>query len=126
MHVHDMLLRIRMWLPRGDLLTGEEWRRRRAMIVRLIFCQAAALPVMSLIVGKGLLHGLVEAAPVAALALVARAVTGRRGAVIATLGMTTGCAVAVHLSRGSIEAHFLYFVAVGLIALYQSWTPFLA
>jgi diguanylate cyclase (GGDEF)-like protein len=115
-----------MWLPQGDLLNEDEFRRRHAMIVRIVFIQAAVLPFMAVFVGRGLLHGLIDATPVAGLAVAAVFVPGKRGSVVATLGMTSGCAAAVHLSNGSIEAHFLYFVAVGLIALYQSWTPFLA
>ena len=38
----------------------------------------------------------------------------------------TASAVLVHLSGGMIEAHFHFFVMVGVIALYQDWRPFLA
>jgi mannitol-specific phosphotransferase system IIBC component len=34
-------------------------------------------------------------------------------------------AILVHLSGGYIEFHFHFFVMVGLMALYQEWTPFL-
>src|SRR5262249_17968653 len=33
--------------------------------------------------------------------------------------------VLVHLSGGMIEAHFHFFILIGLIALYQDWVPFL-
>jgi diguanylate cyclase (GGDEF)-like protein/PAS domain S-box-containing protein len=33
--------------------------------------------------------------------------------------------VLVHLSNGSIEMHFHFFVMVGVVALYQDWLPFL-
>jgi diguanylate cyclase (GGDEF)-like protein len=93
--------------------------------VRLACLQALALPIMALLVGRGLVHGLLEATPVFLLGVAARQVDGTRGAVLATIAITTGIAIVVHLSNGSIEAHFLYFVAVGVIALYQSWKPFL-
>lgn len=37
----------------------------------------------------------------------------------------TSSAVLVHLSGGFIEMHFHFFVMVGVITLYQDWTPFL-
>ncbi len=32
--------------------------------------------------------------------------------------------VVVHLSGGAIEAHFLFFVMVPIVALYENWLPF--
>ena len=41
------------------------------------------------------------------------------------LALMIAASVAVHLSGGLIEAHFLFFVAVGAAAAYQTWAPFL-
>jgi diguanylate cyclase (GGDEF)-like protein len=40
------------------------------------------------------------------------------------LGLITSSAVIVHLSGGVVEAHFHFFVMVGVITLYQDWLPF--
>ena len=40
------------------------------------------------------------------------------------LGLITASAVIVHLSGGVVEAHFHFFVMVGVITLYQDWLPF--
>ena len=42
----------------------------------------------------------------------------------AVLGLVTASAVTVHLSGGVVEAHFHFFVMVGVITLYQDWLPF--
>jgi diguanylate cyclase (GGDEF)-like protein len=42
-----------------------------------------------------------------------------------TLSLLTASAVGVHLYDGRTEAHFSFFVVVGMVALYQAWAPFL-
>jgi hypothetical protein len=50
---------------------------------------------------------------------------GRRArSAAAVLGLITSSAVIVHLSGGVVEAHFHFFVMVGVITLYQDWLPF--
>jgi hypothetical protein len=50
---------------------------------------------------------------------------GRRArSAAAVLGLVTASAVIVHLSGGVVEAHFHFFVMVGVITLYQDWLPF--
>jgi diguanylate cyclase (GGDEF)-like protein len=39
-------------------------------------------------------------------------------------GLITASSLLVHLSGGTIEMHFHFFVMVGLITLYQDWVPF--
>src|SRR5919108_657626 len=43
----------------------------------------------------------------------------------ASLGLLTSSAILVHLSGGTIEMHFHFFVMLAVIALYQDWRPFL-
>ena len=43
----------------------------------------------------------------------------------ASAGLIRCSAVLVHLSGGYIEAHFHFFVMIGILTLYQEWTPFL-
>jgi hypothetical protein len=43
---------------------------------------------------------------------------------VAVLGPVTASAVIVHLSGGVVEAHFHFFVMIGVIPLYQDWRPF--
>ncbi len=43
----------------------------------------------------------------------------------ASFGLVTCSAVLVHLWDGVIEAHFHFFVVIGILTLYQDWMPFL-
>ena len=43
----------------------------------------------------------------------------------ASFGLITASAMLVHLSDGYIEAHFHFFVMIGVLTLYQDWVPFL-
>ena len=70
---------------------------------------------------------LLEGSALAALALVAsmeRAGMKLRVAA-ASLGLITASAMLVHLWGGVIEAHFHFFVMIGVLTLYQDWMPFL-
>ena len=44
---------------------------------------------------------------------------------LTSLALLSASAFLVHLSGGYIEMHFHFFVALGIIALYQDWVPFL-
>ena len=93
----------------------------------LVALHAVGVCIFAIIRGYGFQHGLVEATPIAAAALVASwAQFGRKmreGAVV--VGLVLSSAMLVHLSGGKIELHFHYFVIVGLLTLYQDWFPFL-
>ena len=113
-------------LPSGQLLTPEVWERRHRGIVRLLWAHVAGLAGFAVLRGYGPLHGLQEASLVAAFALPAAhpAFVRRARSAAAVLGLITASAVLVHLSGGVVEAHFHFFVMVGVITLYQDWLPF--
>jgi signal transduction histidine kinase len=114
------------YLPRGNTLDEKAWQRRHRMIQWVL-----ALHVPGL-VALGLLLGHPGATVVEAVAVpVAFLVTGhlihhRRWASFFITGGLVFCSMSlVLLSRGSIEAHFHFFIIIGFIALYQDWVPFL-
>jgi hypothetical protein len=113
-------------LPSGQLLTPEVWERRHRGIVWLLWLHVAGVAAFAVVRGPGLAHGLLEASPLAAFALAAaHPALGRRvRSAAAVLGLITASAVIVHLSGGVVEAHFHFFVMVGVITLYQDWLPF--
>jgi diguanylate cyclase (GGDEF)-like protein len=113
-------------LPTGQLLTPEVWARRHQGIVWLLWAHVAGIAAFAVVRGYGLVHGLQEAMLVAVFALpAAHAAIGRRArSAAAVLGLITASAVIVHLSGGVVEAHFHFFVMVGVITLYQDWLPF--
>ena len=113
-------------VPTGQLLTPEVWARRHRGIVWLLWLHVGGVAVFALTQGKGLAHAMAEVSPMAAFALAAALpALGRRArSAAAVLGLITASAVIVHLSGGVVEAHFHFFVMIGVITLYQDWLPF--
>jgi diguanylate cyclase len=113
-------------VPTGQLLTPEAWARRHRGIVWLLWLHVAGVAVFALTSGKSLAHTLAEVSPMVAFALAAALPAfGRRArSAAAVLGLITASAVIVHVSGGVVEAHFHFFVMVGVITLYQDWLPF--
>ena len=119
--------RIRTFLPRGGTLPDDVWRTRHQGILILLWLHVPGLFVFGLATGSSAIHSLFEAAVVACPAVAAWLSTGRRreSTIFAAIGLMTASAVLVHLSGGMIEAHFHFFVMVGVVVLYQDWRPFL-
>lgn len=122
-----MLSRVRDALPRGDALPEEAWRHRHQGIVGLLWVHVVGLFVYGMTQDVGVLHGMQEAAIIGLFALMATRpeVSKNLRMATATLGLMTSSGVLVHLSGGTIEAHFHFFVMVAVISLYQTWMPFL-
>ncbi len=120
--------RIRNALPEGRTLPEELWIRRHRGILVLLWVTAAFIPVFALFRGIALEHLILESAigPVFALLATTSALGRRQRSVAASLGLLSCTAVLVHLSGGVIEMHFLFFVMVAVVALYQDWICFLA
>ena len=109
------------WLPHGALLRDQDWRWRHTAVCLLL---AAHLPVLAgwaLLTDPGALWRVLL--PLVALLVAAYAPTSSRGlrSLAGTLGVLLCSALVVHLTDGAIEAHFHFFVAVAVIALYQDW-----
>jgi diguanylate cyclase (GGDEF)-like protein/PAS domain S-box-containing protein len=117
---------LRAVLPQGRSLPDDVWAERHRSILLLLWAHVPALFLFSLSRHQTLLHSLLEAGLVANFPLAAEVLRHHRrvSTVIASLGLLTCSAVLVHLSGGLIEAHFHYFVMVGVVTLYQDWLPF--
>ena len=113
-------------LPHGRQLPEPLWQRRHAVIVRLALAGAAALVLLTWVRGYG------QPTAVAVLAAVAGPLVpamvpalGRTArAAATTLSLLAGSVALVHLWSGVTEAHFVFFVVVGVVSLYQHWVPF--
>jgi diguanylate cyclase (GGDEF)-like protein len=125
--VRNALARVRSALPVGLGLSEELWQRRHAGIVA---CVAAHIPVLlaiGLFAGKSLPHMVIDMFPIAACVGAAMATRTRcrmTSSGAATLGLVSCSAMLVHLTGGTTEMHFHFFVVVGVITLYQDWVPF--
>ena len=118
--------RLRDLLPKGQTLPDESWEQRHRWMVNLLWFHVAGLFAFSLLQGFPVWHSALDAAPVAAAAIVERFADGRklRSAIVAT-GLLTASALVVHVSGGYVEAHFHFFVMIVVLTLYEDWIPFL-
>jgi signal transduction histidine kinase len=114
------------YLPRGNTLDAESFRRRHLLLCWILGLHLPALFAFGVWQGYGVSHSAVEiATPTACLAFARVARNRRLAAFFVTAGLVFCSSVLVHLSGGTIEAHFHFFILIGLIALYQDWVPFL-
>ena len=114
-------------LPSGGALPDEVWRRRHRGILTLLWLHVPGVAIFAMTRHESIVHSLEEAAAVAVFAFAATQLEKHRTAatICCALGLLTASAALVHLSEGVIEMHFHYFVIVGIVVLYQHWTPFL-
>ncbi|SNR31178.1 methyl-accepting chemotaxis protein [Halorubrum vacuolatum] len=126
-------------IPDGHRVTERDFERRHRMILLGILAQLPVLLVISRFEGTGTLtgaafpeipitHAIGGVAAVGILAALAAipALPRRVRSTLASLSFMSVAAVLAYFWGGFIEAHFLYFVGVGVVALYEDWVPFAA
>jgi diguanylate cyclase (GGDEF)-like protein/PAS domain S-box-containing protein len=123
----DVIRRIQGLLPSGGSLPDDVWTRRHRWILALLWVQAPGLAAFGLLRGYRLGLVVMEASAIAAFALLAGLPVESRKlrSGMASVGLMTSSAILVHLSGGVIEAHFAFFVMIGVLSMYQDWLPFL-
>ena len=115
------------YLPRGNTLDDETFRRRHLLLCWVLGLHIPPLFAFGLWQGYDVGHMLVEVTPPTAALVFARLARNRRlAAFFSTFGLVFCSYLLVHLSEGSIEAHFHFFILIGFIVLYQDWVPLLA
>ena len=114
------------WLPEGRALPERVWQQRHRWIVRYALVQAAALGLFGVI--RGFAMGLVAAETgliaLPAVAALAPHASRRTRMLSTTMSLMLASAAFVDFAGGMTEAHFLFFVMVGVVALYQDWSAF--
>src|SRR5947208_17111794 len=115
------------YLPKGQSLPDDAWRPRHRALCWLLRAHVVGIFAFSILRGFGVAHSLADTVPVAVLAgLAGTNGVGRRfSSAMAALGLVVSSAMIVHISGGVIEAHFHFFVMVGILTLYLDWQPFL-
>jgi len=118
--------RLRGLLPEGGTLPEEVWRGRQRGVLVLLWLHVPALLVFALAQGETFPHAVAEASAVALPAVGALLSYHKRrvSTILASVGLVTASAVLVHLSGGTIEAHFHFFIMVAVVVLYQDWEPY--
>jgi signal transduction histidine kinase len=118
--------RVRQMLPRGVLLAEDSWRTRHQILLGILAAHMPVLLLVGVLNGRSLETVALEVAPLAIIAALGLANIGRTWRSLAvTVGLSGCSALLVHLTGGMVEAHFHYFLTLGLIALYQDWRPYL-
>ena len=124
--------------PSGDSIPEPTWRSRHRNIVLLVLAHVPFLLLLGLYEGTEtaitgatipsipLQEVVLELGFVTTLALVATLsrLPQRARTALATLGLLSSSVVLVHFSGGFIEAHFHFFVAMAVVAVYEDWVPF--
>lgn len=123
-------------IPDGTRLDTDQFTLRHRFIVGSIVLQAPLLFVLSRLSGTGaitgvsypeipLAHGLIGSGMILVLAVVSLLpmLSERAKSIVASFGFMTCAAVLAYFWGGFVEAHFLYFVGVGVIAMYEDWLP---
>jgi diguanylate cyclase (GGDEF)-like protein/PAS domain S-box-containing protein len=104
------------------------WRRRHVGILCVLLAHVPALMIFGLARGFSFAHIAVDVGPILVFAALAmyRSLGPRLQSAAAAIGLMAAAAALVHLSDGRTEAHFLFFVLLGVLALYDDWVPYLA
>ena len=121
-------LALKHWLPKGQLLPEHVLRRRHRSICVLLWLHVPALFAFGLLIGgNSLPHVTADVAMVVLFGVGASWDRFRLKArvIAASFGLVMCSAVLVDLWGGVTEAHFHFFVMIGVLTLYQDWTPFL-
>ena len=116
---------LRAWIPVGRELREADWQWRHRTVCWVLAAHLPVLAVLALAGGDSAVHVVVEAGALLALLGLALVPAPRRArSLAAALGLLACSAMLVHVFDGAAEAHFHYFVAVALIALYQEWAVY--
>lgn len=121
------LARLMVNIPRGSRLPDSARAFRHRKIISFSFIMAAAVVFFALLRGEPLPHAIAEGTVPAVIAAAAwkLPLPYRMRTVMAAVGLMVLAAATVHIS-GSVEAHFLFFIMVPVVALYEDWAPIAA
>ena len=121
------LRRIQDVLPRGGALPEAAWESRHRGITLLAWLHVPVLAALSWF------HTDLHAFTLVGLTLTSLLAAGGSGRELSqrvrsssvTLSLLVSTALLIHLFHGLIEMHFHFFVVIAVVAMYQSWTPYL-
>ncbi|MCU1623475.1 MAG: two-component response regulator [Frankiales bacterium] len=121
------LLRRPWFLPEGRRLSEEVWQQRHFGLTLLLWAHLPVLYAFALFRDLTPVNAAVQVGVLLVPAVGASLPSLSRNvrSASASLGLVIGASVLVHLSGGSIEAHFQFFVILAFLTLYQAWLPFL-
>jgi signal transduction histidine kinase len=112
-------------LPMGHALTSDSFAERHRVAQWALACTLCFLATVGFATGKNVVHVGLDLLPVSVPALISWRSKHRLVAMLAASWGLMACAsVLVHQTNGLIEAHFMFFVMLPLVAIYQDWRAF--
>ncbi len=121
-----ILRRVLARMPAGGGLRDEDWRGRHRLLTWAMIASTVALTGIGVIRDRLDVEWFGSVVMVSFCALGALLLPPRRlPSSAVALGLTVVCADLVMMFNGLTEAHFSFFIAVGALALYRDWVPFL-
>ena len=126
------------FIPDGSTIPDETWANRHKYFIVAVLAHVPVLLAIGLVEGtESAVTGmtlpsiplemlLLELGVITAFALAAAVprLNRRLRTVLAATGLAFCSGTLVHVTGGYIEAHFHFFVAVGVVAIYEDWLPF--
>ncbi|GEL19710.1 sensor histidine kinase [Pseudonocardia asaccharolytica] len=121
-----MIRKLLEYLPRGNTLDAKAWQRRHRLLQWVLLMHVPVIAAIGFYLDWSIMAvGAALIAPIVGLVL-GHLFSHRRLASFFITGGFVSCSLGlVLLTRGTIEAHFHFFIIIGFIALYQDWVPFL-
>lgn len=117
----------RQSLPNGKNLRPGAFRARHNVGLSVAVVLWLFIAAFGILAGDDLTHHLAELVPMTLALLLAFKVQNRRLAALSVVFVfMSACSLLIHLTDGLIESHFLFFVLLPVISLYQDWRAFLA
>ncbi|WP_299267524.1 methyl-accepting chemotaxis protein [Halorientalis sp.] len=124
-------------IPDGSTIPDSEWRGRHKAFIIAVLSHIPILFGLGLAEGSESITGMtlptiptgmlaLEMGIIAAFAFAAAVprLNRRLRTVLAVTGLAFCSGTLVHVTGGYIEAHFHFFVAIGIAAIYEDWLPF--
>ncbi len=117
---------VHRYIGAADALPEPLFHRWDGMIRAVLWMHVPVLGLLMFAVGSGVApHEIAEVGGVALIATLASVVQNHTvRACLTSFGLMSCSALLVHTTGGVTEAHFHFFIVLGLIALYQDWRPY--
>lgn len=123
----DLLVSARGLLPNGANDQPETFQARHNVGLVVAVFLWLLIGIVGMMMAEDLPHHFAELIPMTiALALAFVAKDRRFAALYVVFVYMAACSLLIHLTNGLIESHFLFFVLLPVISLYQDWRAFLA
>ncbi len=113
-------------LPAGRMLPAPIWERRHLWITRFALLQSVGIGLYALTQHLAIVSCITYVLACAVPALLGwyRGASRRMRTMSSTVGLMLSSASIVDIAGGVTEAHFHFFVMIGVVALYQDWLAF--